>query len=272
MVAPEHLRQVFNRIAQQHAASLQSLKMNLHFEPTTWGERGVSRNQGYRRAKGDWVYFLDQDVRLPNDRQCERMHRFLMALSQVTNHQEIECIVAGRYLNADSCSFWGRRYNWLANLWLENAKYDVRFLAGNFAIHKKSFLNQEPLKEALFDSEISSGGEEIALSAKAHAHGKQSRIDPDLALEHLADHTFWRLWSRLWSHACFKQKSKLVTKKTRTNLYVLSRVLFAPVEWLGVAVLCLTSLLAPIKVFFFEEIPFRGKHLPTPSYSQRKTV
>lgn len=198
---------------------------------TEWGCRNTSRNQGYDRARGKWVYFLDDDTRFASF-HLDPIRETLESLDQLP---EDIVMLSGPYLSHPDCSYWGHQYNWLSNLWLENPRSPGRFLAGNLIIRKHA------LPSPLFSAECKAGGEEIALMERIHHSGARARYRSiyrrQLAVQHKADHTLTRFWTRLRTHQAAKRAfAPGSARETAVNLRVLKEILFTPKSWLALAV------------------------------------
>lgn len=160
---------------------------------TPWGNRNLSRNKGYSEAKGRWVYFCDQDTRLPASESFARELRELPSLPPDL------WMLSGPYLSDPSCTFWGRGYNVLSNFWLASSARGHRVLAGNLLLRGGLFEGKP------FSERLTSGGEEIDLCERVAAAGGESRLRGGLAIVHLCRHSLSALWKRFTEHADVKR-------------------------------------------------------------------
>jgi glycosyltransferase involved in cell wall biosynthesis len=192
--------------------------------PAAWGNRGEARNLGFATATGEWVYFVDQDIRF----DPERLAVVARALENLSAYRRSVCLVSGPYLSDRQCTFWGECHNWLANLWLMHSKTGMRVLAGNVLL-RKSFYSTLP-----FDAQLVDGGEELQLCERTRQQGGESHIELGLAAIHRADHSFSRFWRRLRSHAAVKRRLRFDSKKSRVSRSVLWQVGTSPKLWIAV--------------------------------------
>jgi GT2 family glycosyltransferase len=211
------------------------LLSSFHFQlvPTLWGSRGTSRNQGFRAASGDWVYFLDQDVRVPRD--ILKVRRFVVVIEELSKAPQEIAAFSGPYLSNNTCSYWGRTYNEMSSLWLTHSSEGARVLAGNLLVRKSAFdfCQIFSFDFGPFDAKLQDGGEEIALCEALVSRGHKVLINHDLAVVHQADHTFSLFRERLWTHARIKRLMKTPMKKTNLNFKLLAKILRAPSAWPG---------------------------------------
>lgn len=191
-----------------------------------WGFRGASRNLGFRAATRKWVYFIDQDVRIQASPE-------LIAMLEGLEERESRIhLISGPYITESASTFWGRRYNRLSNLWLQNAAYGVRFLAGNVLMRKSAF---EP---APFDERLATGGEEIELSERVlRRFGSIAAVyDERLAVLHPCDHSFRLFWRRQFEHARVKRRLLSEAGQTALPIFQLIRAMARPADLIAMLV------------------------------------
>ncbi len=146
------------------------------------------RNLAIEQAKTPLLYFIDEDVILTSPGRLEavcRLHK---------EHPEA-VFIGGAYLDHPGCSFWGRAYNYMTELWMR--AHPGYLPAGNLSV-KTSRL------QGRFYSPAPGGfgGEEAWLLERALQAGLLSLKKPELAAPHRARHSFRDLCSRAWSHGC----------------------------------------------------------------------
>jgi hypothetical protein len=142
-----------------------------------WGSRNRSRNLGARVATSPWLYFLDEDVRLPS---VTSLHAaFARARSGVV-------AVAGPYGSRGLRRGWGLAYNALANAWAREG----RFLAGHVLLRREW---------AHFDESLEHGGEEDRLLGSLPPACRVS-WDEAFVAEHERSMTFREFALKAWQH------------------------------------------------------------------------
>ena len=218
--------------SEAHSSSGSGLSdLAVRFVPTVWGSRGTSRNQGFLAASGRWVYFVDQDVRF-----CAveiAAQKFALALEGALAAPQAISAWSGPYISDESCSYWGRTYNWLSNAWLMNSALGARVLAGNLLLRKSDFDFNFESYSGPFDASLQEGGEEIAFCDFVLSRGGKIAIDPRLTVIHQADHSLALFWRRLHGHAKIKKQLATPMKKTRVTPRVFARLLMQPMMWPG---------------------------------------
>ena len=144
------------------------------FEESNGRPAGRLRNQLYRRAKGMYVYFLDED--------CSWPAHFPVAYLSVW--MATGNAYGGPYLNGPKCTFFGRAYNFMTHTWLKKHAAAGRpvAVAGNVMIPKISVLTEPYGDDAAF------GGEERQLLKRLGLAGVQLRYLEQMAVGHNAQH------------------------------------------------------------------------------------
>lgn len=146
------------------------------------------RNQVFQKITSPLLFFIDEDVILKNTNHLQT----LLDLHQ--QHPEWT-VLGGGYLSSTECSFWGKAYNWISQLWmLKNPGF---LPAGNLSVKikhlKPSCEFKSPLKGGF-------GGEEIYFLNQIKALGLQSVRQTELDAFHLARHTLREFLSRALLH------------------------------------------------------------------------
>lgn len=113
----------------------------------------TKRNLALTSCMGDHLLCLDGDTELSGP------HFFANVIDRL---EEIKAptLLAGSYMNGEACSFWGRSYNFIADIWLKrSADFPElnHFLGGVFLIVNDDKNN---LKKLRFEENVF-GGEEI---------------------------------------------------------------------------------------------------------------
>lgn len=183
-------------VAQQFAGRLPIKALELK-------KRGVSlaRNNGAKEARGQWLLFLDADVRLPKE-------RFLYQLFEVT--REYNAQYATTHIRADSRHPFDRIFYWSSSRFFQKTfRQNEPRMTGAVMLIKR-WLHQEVDG---FD-ETQSAGEDVAYSEKIAQKSKEGifidslqvicsarRFKQDGRLVMLARMISWncKWWPRKWS-------------------------------------------------------------------------
>lgn len=138
------------------------------------------RNELYRRASGQFVYFLDEDVELPSNGFIYRLVEVLLRSPRRA--------VGGGYVNPANPRVFQRAYNSMSNLWLKVHQDSGQALpvAGNVAIPRLT--DKESGDDFPFSKRSSFGGEEIHLSENLKARGLQFELQSGFSILHHCEH------------------------------------------------------------------------------------
>jgi len=146
------------------------------------------RNQAFQKITSSLLFFIDEDVILKNANHLQTL---------VNLHQQHPewTVLGGGYLSSKECSFWGKAYNWISQLWmLKNPGF---LPAGNLSVKTKHL---EPSCEFRSPLKGGFGGEEIYFFNQIKALGLQSVQKTELDAFHLARHTLREFLSRALLH------------------------------------------------------------------------
>jgi glycosyltransferase involved in cell wall biosynthesis len=221
IVVPEDLVR-----ACQSLDTLASINFGVQVLSCPWGSRGNSRNAGFKAARGEWVYFYDHDVSVIPETSHESA-RCLLGLSSLG--KDIWAL-AGPYSSGPGCSYWGKCYNFLSNVWLEHAESTARFLAGNVIFRREYFCSP------LYDASLDQGGEEIALGNKILQTGGRALLAKELTAYHSANQSLSKMLLRFFDHAREKRCSSGDSKQTKYTFNLARIFLIRP--WLWPALIC----------------------------------
>ena len=176
--------------AQLHDIGLENLVILSH--PVASANH--SRNEGAQFAKGEWLFFLDDDCVLTDAQALVR---------RITLHEQLgsKVIFSGDYLSIRKMRVWGRAYNLVVNLWLANAfqrPHRLRFVGGNVSCRRDQFQSIE------FNESLNGGGEEEELAMQFVSQGAVGFQASELAVCHLSNHTASSFFRRAVTHGLAK--------------------------------------------------------------------
>jgi hypothetical protein len=148
---------------------------------------GEIRNRLYRLARGEWVYFVDEDCSLPGESFLRRAREILTAAGGA---------VGGGYLSPAGTPLFGRVYNFMCDLWLfvHESLGEPIPIAGNFIVRKTELFGFPFPDGAVF------GGEEILLARSLRDHHIGFQLHSQLSLFHHCRHSYSQLLSRSTLH------------------------------------------------------------------------
>ena len=177
------------------------------------------RNLAFQKINSPILFFIDEDVILKNKDHLQTLMRLHEQHSEWT-------VLGGGYVSSKECSFWGRTYNWISQLWMwENPDF---MPAGNLSVKtqqlKPSCRFKSPLKKGF-------GGEEVYFFKQLKISGLRSVKKKELDALHLARHTFWDFLSRSILHG----KSRAF-QKTKKSFYTSLLYFFKQPESLSVKI------------------------------------
>ena len=244
---------------QSEIAAIQESSGKVICIPSAWGNRNTQRNDGMRAATGNWVYFLDSDVRIG---VSQRLNLALRLQSLHLLQQDI-AVVSGPY-QIPEIGYWGRSYSWLSNRWLENSQSGLRCLAGNTLINKNLLVKRGlSLAYAPFNAQLLQGGEEIHLATRLRAAGLRGIIDSELKVEHHCESTFRHFWQRTIEHEGARRQAQKIERGPRMSLSLVLALARSPHYWPALLVNAFGKFLAPL----LEQGNLRhlGQRLPGPT-------
>ena len=147
---------------------------------------GQLRNELYARARGKYVYFLDEDCVWPVSFPAHRLHAWM----------ESGHAFSGPYLNTPTCTFFGRAYNFMTHAWLKRHSTSGHpvAVAGNVLVPKSDRMPKPYCAQSAF------GGEELALMKTLTESGIELHYRDEMAVGHNARHSLSRFFARAWLH------------------------------------------------------------------------
>lgn len=135
-----------------------------------------ARNLGAEKAKGEWLYFVDDDCSFVDVHHLQRL------ASVLADAHPGEILGGGYLLTEENASPASRAYHATQERWIRSgfhAEYGwIHFLGGNLLLHHSAF------KAARFDSGIIFGGAETDLVHRLLRTGFRGRFLPDFSLAH----------------------------------------------------------------------------------------
>lgn len=154
----------------------------------------AARNLGLENAKGDLLYFLDDDCSFFSPQHLKNLVAYHERHSDVT-------VIGGRYSDGDSSTRWGRAYNLVCNSWqdrhIENglASTHSGFVGGNLSLK----LNRSS-RNIRFGNVVEFGAEEIHYIYDLQTAGHKCLLVNGLTVHHNAQHNMKTFFSRAWLH------------------------------------------------------------------------
>lgn len=167
------------------------------------------RLEGFRRAQGEWVLFLDEDVVLPDSEWLRRLSDFLT--------ESASLIVVGGSYRRDRGSYGSRAYNFICDNWLragfahETAQGLVEsqnLLGGVFALNKT--IPPYSLAENLPPFW---GGEDTLLFRHLRSQGVPAYYCPSMDVWHFGSSSLKHFLSRAFVQGQHRHKYGLKTQK-----------------------------------------------------------
>ena len=171
------------------------------------------RNLALVRAQTPLLFFIDEDVILKNPNH-------LKTLIQLHKRHPEETLLGGGYLSPEECSFFGRAYNWISRLWMEENPGLIP--AGNLSL-KISLLSPE----CRFKSPLPTGfgGEEIHFFNQVIASGGKALWIKELNVPHEARHSLRDFIERAIIHG---KSRRALSSSQKTLLKSFKRFLTQP--------------------------------------------
>jgi len=161
-------------IANPDRYSFESLYPDVRFLNSFPAGVNRARNRGIEESRGTWLYFLDEDCRLPAGNHLQRLCEKLRNLPENT-------LWGGPYSHSGK-SRWSRAYHILQSRWLADGVHPqagaLHLLGGNMAVHRSVFEVER------FDESIPFGGAEMDLLYRLWRRGFRGHLDIDLAVQH----------------------------------------------------------------------------------------
>ena len=146
------------------------------------------RNQAFEKIPSGILFFIDEDVILQNPFHLKTLVSF---------HQRNPswAVIGGGYVSSTECSFWGRAYNLVSRLWMEENPGFVP--AGNLSVKTARLTEtcrfKSPLRKGF-------GGEEIYFFNQLKSLNRPFFARRELTALHIARHTFREFLYRAFLH------------------------------------------------------------------------
>ena len=174
------------RLTHSLAAARFPFQIEILQEECGGGSAGEMRNRLFARARGKYVYFLDEDCVWPVDFPLADMQAWIASGNAFS----------GPYLNTPMCTFFGRAYNFMTHAWMRKHAAAGRPVpvAGNVFLPRSERLLQPYGEGTAF------GGEEAALVCRLSQAGIELRFLEEMAVGHNALHSPARFFARAWRH------------------------------------------------------------------------
>lgn len=154
----------------------------------------AARSHGLRAARGEIVYFLDDDCKLRSSKHCERM---------LTKFQANPGVVGfgGAYSSPQTANLAARYYNTFTRVWLwlysdGNGTADTKVLLGGNAAYRKQVLDT-----LSFNSSLQYGATESELHDRMLTQGLRLCVAKDLMVEHNVRANLRSLCRRAWQQS-----------------------------------------------------------------------
>lgn len=164
-------------VANPRAPSLPATFGTLRWRLEVSGEVGVNaaRNRGVVAARGEWLYFVDDDCLPADEGHLERVR-------QVLDVRGPRDLVGGPYLPAAEAGAYSRAYDLLQGRWLREGRHSeygwIHLLGGNLLVHASAF------EKLGFDSSIAFGGAETELVMRLLRGGCRGFYAESIGLRH----------------------------------------------------------------------------------------
>lgn len=135
----------------------------------------AARNLGFKKAKSQRVYFLDDDVLLENNKHIET----LLFLSEKNPNASA---IGGSYKLPVNPGIVDEIYHGICTSWIKKKDHNVYLLGGNTLYQKKNFK-----KDYLFNEAILFGGSETELNLRLFNDGHSFYYSDSLTVKHRTD-------------------------------------------------------------------------------------
>ncbi len=152
------------------------------------GQIGVNRarNAGLELAKGDVIFFLDDDCRLSRpDHLSQLVLRF--------QAEPAFSIRGGLYRDSTDATSTARSYNAVVNAWVRGHDRETKMMVGgNLAVLRSA------IGATRFDEAIVYGGSEVGFQLELARRGYRSKLDADLAVIHDFRASVFTVFRKAW--------------------------------------------------------------------------
>ena len=189
---------------QRHQQTIRSFAGELNYRIVATPKHSIAsaRNQGIKVAKGEIVFFLDEDCYLPRRNYLQQMTQF---------HQKRPTHAAGGfYLSETTSTMSDQFYNYMCNAWAKSyqkLKTTSPVLLGGCCFYPRQLLQQNKIS---FDERNSRAGEEYLLNSSWADVGLQIQLSSRWSVFHQPKTSLYGVFRKSWTQGAQLQPEKVV--------------------------------------------------------------